>query len=296
MTLAHASVTMNAMKKYHLDNFYIDSPKIYGNVSLYQIGALHCNTDTVIDTHRQGHYFELTVVTDGKGNISADGKSAAVKKNDIFVSYPFETHKIEPDPDDPIFFHYLAFSVSDPETGGMLQRIAHENPSAAERILQSEPLSAALAAAINEFSSDMVLSREYRTALLTEITVLLIRGFSARNTHYRKPDKNEEFVYQIMNHINTHIFSMRSLFELCDAFGYEYSRISKIFSLTTGKTLESYFRARRFQTALSLLNENLKVGEIANMLNYSSVYSFSKAFKQYFGFSPTLRKSPDALS
>lgn len=153
-----------------------------------------------------------------------------------------------------------------------------------------------IAAAINEFSSDMVLSREYRTALLTEITVLLIRGFSARNTHYRKPDKNEEFVYQIMNHINTHIFSMRSLFELCDAFGYEYSRISKIFSLTTGKTLESYFRARRFQTALSLLNENLKVGEIANMLNYSSVYSFSKAFKQYFGFSPTLRKSPDALS
>ena len=273
MTLSPASGTMNAMKKYHLDNFFIDSPEIYGNVSLYQIGALHCNTDTVIDTHRQGHYFELTVVTDGKGIISADGKSAAVKKNDIFVSYPFETHKIEPDPDDPIFFHYLAFSVSDPETGGMLQRIAHENPSA-----------------------DMVLSREYRTALLTEITVLLIRGFSARNTHYRKPDKNEEFVYQIMNHINTHIFSMRSLFELCDAFGYEYSRISKIFSLTTGKTLESYFRARRFQTALSLLNENLKVGEVAYMLNYSSVYSFSKAFKQYFGFSPKQSKSANSRS
>ena len=105
---------MNAMKKYHLDNFFIDSPKIYGNVSLYQIGALHCNADTVINTHRQGNYFELTVITDGKGFISADGKAAAVKKNDIFVSYPFETHKIQPDPDDPIFFHYLAFSVSDP--------------------------------------------------------------------------------------------------------------------------------------------------------------------------------------
>ena len=287
---------MNAMKKYHLDNFFIDSPKIYGNVSLYQIGALHCNADTVINTHRQGNYFELTVITDGKGFISADGKAAAVKKNDIFVSYPFETHKIQPDPDDPIFFHYLAFSVSDSETGGMLQRIAHEYSSAAERVLQSEPLSAALAAAINEFSSDMVLSREYRTALLTEITVLLIRGFSARNTRYRKPDRNEEFVYQIMNYINTHILSMRSLFELCDAFGYEYSRISKIFSSVTGKTLESYFRARRFQTALSLLNENLKVGEVAYMLNYSSVYSFSKAFKQYFGFSPKQSKSANSRS
>lgn len=178
----------------------------------------------------------------------------------------------------------------------MLQRIAHDYPSASERVLQSEPLSAALAAAINEFSSDMVLSREYRTALLTEITVLLIRGFSARNTRYRKPDRNEEFVYQIMNHINTHILSMRSLSELCDAFGYEYSRISKIFSSVTGKTLESYFRARRMNTALSLLAEGMKVNETAFKLNYSSVYSFSKAFKQYFGISPQHYKKTNPIT
>ena len=40
-----------------------------------------------------------------------------------------------------------------------------------------------------------------------------------------------------------------------------------------------------------MLGENkMKIGEIAEQLNYSSVYAFSKAYKKKYGISPSIDK------
>ena len=91
-----------------------------------------------------------------------------------------------------------------------------------------------------------------------------------------------------MNYIDTHIYSLCNLCELTEKFKYNYSYLSSLFKKTTNKTLAEYFRNRKLETAKALVIEkNKKIGEIAEMLNYSSTFAFSKAFKEKYGVSPS---------
>jgi YesN/AraC family two-component response regulator len=70
-------------------------------------------------------------------------------------------------------------------------------------------------------------------------------------------------------------------------WNYNYSYLSHLFHSITSQTLSAYFQKRRLETAAGLLSENdLSITQIAQMLQYSSVYAFSKAFRTYYGVSP----------
>jgi AraC-like DNA-binding protein len=74
---------------------------------------------------------------------------------------------------------------------------------------------------------------------------------------------------------------------VAEALHYNYSYISDLFKKTTGETLSSYFRRRRLDAARLLLNEGkLSVTQISELLNFSSIYTFSRSYKDYFGVSP----------
>ena len=69
--------------------------------------------------------------------------------------------------------------------------------------------------------------------------------------------------------------------------GYSYGYLSALYKKTTSNTLSDYYRNKKLELAKHLVIEKkLKIGEIAEILNYSSVYAFSKAFKNKFGVSP----------
>jgi len=89
------------------------------------------------------------------------------------------------------------------------------------------------------------------------------------------------------------MFGMRAaadnftLEELSEATGYSYGYLSDLFRKTTGNSLSGYYHAKKLEAARLLLLENkLQVTEIAEMLNYASVYAFSKAFHRQYGVSP----------
>ena len=97
----------------------------------------------------------------------------------------------------------------------------------------------------------------------------------------------ESICYQIMNYIDTHIYTLSSLDEIASALSYNYSYISSLFKRTTGNTVFSYYNNKRLEVARQLITENTqKITEIAESLNYSSLYSFSHAFKERYGASP----------
>ena len=90
----------------------------------------------------------------------------------------------------------------------------------------------------------------------------------------------------IMDYIDANVYTIKRLHHIADVFGYNYCHLSTVFKKNVGITLASYYRYRRLTEAKLLLEENKRVGEVAHMLNYSSMYSFSKAFKKYWGVSP----------
>ena len=97
----------------------------------------------------------------------------------------------------------------------------------------------------------------------------------------------DELCYQIMHYIDTHMYSIKNLSVLSEKFSYNYSYLSNLFKNHTGITLSAYYHSRRLDAATLLIDEKkLKINQIAEILGYSSPYSFSKAFKQKYGSSP----------
>lgn len=70
--------------------------------------------------------------------------------------------------------------------------------------------------------------------------------------------------------------------------GQDYAALSRIFSATEGRTIESFAIGQRIARAEELLTtEGMSVKETAFMLGYSSVAHFSRQFKQLTGTTPT---------
>lgn len=75
---------------------------------------------------------------------------------------------------------------------------------------------------------------------------------------------------------------------LTEATHHEYSQISKLFSETTGTTVEKYFIAQKIERVKELLAYGeLSLGEIAELMNYSSAAHLSAQFKSLTGMTPT---------
>ena len=276
---------------YHIDNVFFANPLDYEVIYLLQIGRLYCKNTTVVDTHIHTDLFELTVVTDGAGTVTTNGVLSKVKSGDIYLSMPCDIHKIESDGENPLKYDFFAFKIKDNIFKEKLDRINEDYHSPDMRIFHDERIRRLIANAIVELASPNMYSGELLNSVFRQILIYLIRDFQ------KSPKKNytdnvtgaEILCYKLMNYIDTHIYTMKNLSELCEATDYSYGYLSALFKKTTSETLYDYYNKKRADAARLLLNENkLTVTEISETLGYSTLYSFSKAFKKQFGLSPKL--------
>jgi len=109
----------------------------------------------------------------------------------------------------------------------------------------------------------------------------------SENKKNYNPTNAQAFCYQLMNYIDTHIYSLKSLNELSVVTGYNYSYLSSLFKKTTKNTLSEYYSEKRLELSKHMLLENkLSITEIAEQLNYSSRFTYTKAFTNKYGISP----------
>ncbi len=274
---------------YHLNKGFFERPLSLGGVSLYQIGRLYCKYSTVVPLHIHGDYFELTIVTDGKGVITTNGVPVTVQKGDIYLSLPCESHEIKSDTLEPLKYDFFAFLCVDGEKREEFDHITENYYSANTRVFHSERIKSLVSGAIAELDGDKQYSDELLECIFKEIVIYVIRSFTKI-----KPQKYSENVtavevlcYKLMNYIDTHIYSLKTLKELGEFTDYSYGYLSSLFKKTTGYSLNDYYREKRLEAARILITENrLKTIEISEILGYSTVYSFSKAFSSRYGISP----------
>lgn len=71
----------------------------------------------------------------------------------------------------------------------------------------------------------------------------------------------------------------------------DYSKLSNLFSMVEGISIEKYFINLRIEKVKEMIvYDELSLSEIADVLNYSSVSHLSNQFKKVTGFSPTYFK------
>ncbi len=276
------------MHKYHLNNYYQVGTKQIGDITLTQIGVMHCSPGDVIPFHIQGNNFEITAVIDGEGVVSANNEKLDVSRGCIHLVCPFDTHEIQSSEEKPLKYLFFTFNHSEQVIATKLQQIQDAFKVSLSRIIRENTIISQLELAINEINKQSeLLHEQYIYAIMQQIIISTIRAFNKKQQSKVKISKKEEFCYQIMSYINANITNITSLTELSKVFNYEYSYISKIFKSTVKQTISQYYHMRRLQAAIGYLEKNYSCTEIADLLKYASIYSFSKAFKDYYKISPT---------
>lgn len=275
--------------RYHLDNNYIDAPVQFGDIRLFQLGRRYCEPGEIISAHLHEQWFEITVITAGKGTVITNSEETAVSAGDSYLSFPCDIHEIRADKGMRLEYDFFAFFSEEETLRQALWDIARTHRGGDSRLFRDETVAQLVKTAIAEFSgagqphTDILLP-----ALFHAISVFLIRDFNDVKPNTANVTEAEILCFRLMNYIDTHIYSIEHLEDVAETFNYSYGYLSGLFKRTTGKTVSQYFQHRKMETAKVLvLEKKKKISEIAEMLGYS-LYSFSKAFKAAYGVSPKI--------
>ena len=276
------------MLSFHFNRIYPELRK-FNDLHLYQIGRLLGSAQTHIPAHVQVDCFELTIVTNGSGKIYTNNIASEVKSGDIYLSLPGDIHQIESSQHDPLDFDFFSFKTDNKDYQQKLEDISYYLYDPTTRVFRDEKINFLISNAIMELENENNYTEKILECIFNQVVLYLIRDtYSGKpvNKNAQK-NKSEMLCIKVMNYIDTHIYSLKNLTEITHVINYDYSYISSLFKKTTGRTLNRYVQNKKLEAAkLLLLERKLKISEIAYLLNYSSLYSFSKAFKDKYGVSP----------
>ena len=134
----------------------------------------------------------------------------------------------------------------------------------------------------------MLLARGYFYQIMIEVYRQLIHCSAHSGTDVTKMNVVGQTVYAIVRYIDEHLFLIDNLMDMAKELGYSYNYLSHLFRRKTGMTIQAYVTQKKIEQSTKLLaDERYSITEIATMLNYDCIQSFSKAFRRAMGVSPT---------
>lgn len=106
-------------------------------------------------------------------------------------------------------------------------------------------------------------------------------------------NKKQRIIEKIKNHIIQMVRSQKGSsstnlsVQLSDELHYDYNYLSTLFSEVEGSTIEKYYIAQKIERIKELLvYDEMSLGEIADLLGYSSAAYLSNQFKKETGLTP----------
>ena len=96
----------------------------------------------------------------------------------------------------------------------------------------------------------------------------------------------KELFARLLNYFDENFLTIQSLDEVATRFGYSYNYLYKLFAKFNNSTPIAYLNAKKMDFAKEYLKTH-SVTKTAEKLGYTSPYNFSRAYKKYFGSSPS---------
>lgn len=133
------------------------------------------------------------------------------------------------------------------------------------------------------------ITEEYRIRLRADLKSL---GFELlEDRHQQTVDRIKCAIIELVHYRNNKSSINLSAY-LSKQLRSEYSALSKLFSESTGITIEKYFILQKIERIKELLfYDEMSLSEIADMMNYSSVAYLSTQFKNITGMTPSQFKT-----
>ena len=279
----------NIPSKYRVSKQWLVDPLKLDNVNLIQIGMTFFDDQTKVSAHKHNNFFELTIIDEGEGEVIINGESIPVKRHDICITMPYDTHEIISSKTNLLKIRNIAFFVTKQSLSQEYNRILKDYFNSDCRRFSDKTISMLVELILKEIINEEELNSELVSSLLDSMMFYIIRNFrEIKPANDKNVSDYDVLCFQIMNYISTNIMTINNLNEITEIFNYSYPYLSAVFNKTTKTTLREYFYNAKMEKSRELLyDQKIPVYKVAEKLNYSSSNAFTKAFKSKYGVSPS---------
>ena len=253
--------------------------------------------------------YELIFLAEGKWKLTVNETSYLCKKHDVLLLKPGIPHSIESvdavcvsqphihfdlvyDAQSPqIFVSFLDLNQMTPQERCMIrQDLLPQLPSPFLKISNPDYFKQLLYSVIDCYSARQPLYQLEVKGKMLSLLAYIIR----ENSPVLPPERSSDsIIVLIKNFIDQNYCNEITLDSLQKQFHYNKFYIAKKFSEKFSCPLIHYYRSLRIEAAKRYLQAGLSVTEVAEKLNMSSIYAFSRFFKAKVGCSPSAYQTND---
>lgn len=269
----------------------MDILELEGNnrIKLFQIADVHCKTSNdSLNQHKQWCH-EITFVYGGEGVILHNGHRQSIKSGQVHICFDEDIHQIIPSRSSSLRFYCIGFTLPPENPLSTLLEEVRKRIASDDSVLSGcadlqSAFHSALGALYTENQTEVTRAVAANT-LNYIISTVLSRFLNKEPGGYNNISIKESLLYYVISYLKNNVHQINALSSLSEDTGYSYSYLSHLFSQRMGQTLKSFFASIRMDAADKLLAEK-SVTEVSELLGYSSVHAFSRAYKSVRGCPP----------
>ncbi len=208
-------------------------------------------------------FYIIHYVVSGKGVYKVNGETYNVGAGQAFLIKPGEKHVYIADDKNPWYYIWIAF---DGELAKKLDTIP-------------EPVFPAKASTFEKIRGCLAYGSMCQIYLVGCICQIFCDLFETSG--------NTERIMSIMRMIDERYIDDISVEGIAKYFNLDRKYLSRIFKAETGFTISEYITESKMSTAKSYIKSGFSISETAQFVGYSDQSVFSRAYKKYFGYSPS---------
>lgn len=276
---------------FRFDRSYSGQVRQYDCIRIWQISENSLEPNREIPEHRQCCH-EISYVVSGKGTFYSGESQDMLQAGDIHLISKGTLHKIVPDSQSNLRFCNIGFELDEPVPKAL--QPVRELFAAKDHLCLHDrgELRMAMTMLIGELYAGAEGSELMIECYLKQILLLVCRLAAATSAPAAVPESTADryslSVYAVVRYVDNHFYSFPTIRDISRELGYSQSHISHSFKEKMGITLREYICRKKVEASLDFLaSGRYSVTQIAQMLNYSSLQAFSKAFQRVTGCSPT---------
>lgn len=211
-------------------------------------------------------YYLIHFCLSGRGVLKDKYGECEIEGGELFIIRPGEVTVYRADDRDPWHYMWIAF--------------AGEKAAKFDTGRSVYPYSKELGAKLYELiERDDLVAERY----LGVIYELMCELFYDRDEQPEARDR----LHKVRKYIKYNYMYDLRVDALARDFGFERSYLYRIFKSRYGMSVKDYITKTKMQNAKKLLASGYAVGETARLVGYDDEFNFSKAYKKYYGISPS---------
>ena len=264
------------------------------SVKLFQFAAVHCKTANDFNPLHKQWCHEITYVYAGEGEILQNNMRYKIKSGQVHICFKDDNHQIIPSKNSPLRFYCIGFTLDkENPLSKIMDEVAFRIDSTKNAVINDktslQPAFQNIYNALNKAENEPLSKTVITNSLNYIITDVLYSFLTEEKVNTYNISMKENLLFYIIGYLKNNIYNIDALKNLANETGYSYSYLSHIFSEKMGESLKDFFISLRMDKAKELLKKK-SVTQVSEILGYSSIHAFTRAYKANFNTSPSCEK------